>query len=76
MTCILILADDVFCAVSEGLGDKIVAIDIEAFYGDEDIARLNETGIVAQSRPARRVNKFQQFFKKHSVWRIAYSFIL
>ncbi len=42
------LADDEFCAFGEDLRDKVVAIDIWAFDSDEDIARLDDTGIIAQ----------------------------
>ena len=75
MTRVLILTNDEFCAVGEGLGDEVVAIEVWAFDGDEDIAFANEPGVVAQARrlsrthPATircRANKFQQFVKIHS----------
>lgn len=70
------MADDIFCAVSEGRRDEVVAIEVWAFDGDEDIAGAYEPRVVAQARAVRRANpatircranKFQQFVKIHSV---------
>ena len=56
VTRIGMLTNDIFCAVCEGLGDEIVAIEVWAFDGDEDIAGSDEPGIVAQARRISRTH--------------------
>ena len=61
------MENDEFRAFGEDLWDKVVAIDIGAFDGNEDIAGFDETRIIAQPGRIARTNKFQQFIKIHGV---------
>lgn len=51
--------DDVFCVVRNRLRDEVVAIEVCAFDGDEDVAGLDEARVGAYIRAIGRANKIQ-----------------